>query len=165
MSAPWSGRRPLEAAERTRVTDLMNKDVVTVRADVSVDSLIELLLDRGLSRVPVVDETGQPVGMVAKTDLIVASHWSGDTEAERPAIPVSSNVRYTPEGFHVHPTGAVVRDVMTPMLVSLPETASVAEAAQLMATQHLHGVPVTSASGELVGLLSTSDIVGWVAGL
>lgn len=159
-------RPPLETAQHTRVAELMSTDVVTVRPDLSIESLVEIFLERGLSRVPVVDDEGRPIGVVAKTDVVTDSHFRGDTTEEgRPELQRSPNVRYTPEGFHTHVTGALVGDVMTPTIVSLPESASVAHAAELMATQHLHGVPITSSSGRLIGLLSALDVVGWVAGL
>jgi CBS domain-containing protein len=159
-------RRPIEVAERTRVADIMTRDVATVRADLSVDSLVELLLARDLSRVPVVDDNGRPIGMVAKTDVIVDRHVRGDTVEEGPAtIPVSRNVCYSPAGFHLHTEGVTVDDVMSRSVASLPETASVSQAAVLMATSHLHGIPITSASGRVTGLVSATDIVAWVAGL
>jgi CBS domain-containing protein len=159
-------RRPLAAAQRTRVAEIMSREVITVGPDINVDALVDLFIERGLSRVPVVDESGRPIGMVAKTDVLLESHTRGDTVEEAlPEIPVGRNVRYSPVGFHLHELGAVVRDVMNPAVVSLPETASVAEAARVMASRHLHGVPVTSDAGQVVGLLSASDVMGWVAGL
>ncbi len=161
-----SKRRPVEAAESTCVADVMTHDVITVRTDVSVESIVDLMLARDLSRVPVVDAENRPIGILAKTDLIVDRHMRGDTTEEPSAeIPVSRNVRYTPSGFHVHAEGAVVGDVMSRNVVSLPETASVAEAATLMTRSHLHGIPVTSASGRVVGIVSATDIVAWLAGL
>lgn len=41
-------------------------------ADTSQEQLVALLLDQGLSRVPVVDDNGQPIGVVGKTDLVIA---------------------------------------------------------------------------------------------
>ena len=56
-----------------------------------------------------------------------------------------------------------VGSVMTTSVVSLPPAAAVQEAARLMVLAGVHRVLVVDASGELVGLVSSSDIVRAVA--
>ncbi|MBI3181079.1 MAG: CBS domain-containing protein [Myxococcales bacterium] len=165
QAPPPARRQPLEEAARTPVTEVMTRQVVTVRPELSLDSLIDLMMNRGLSRLPVVDEEGKPIGMVSKTDLVSRRHAEGDTE-EAPKLPSAPGVAYRESGFHVHevPT-ATVADVMSPAVLSVREDASVAGAAELMAVHHIHGVPVVSPAGKLVGLVSSLDILGWLAGL
>lgn len=52
-----------------------------MRADASQEQLVFLLLDQGISRVPVVDDDGWPIGVVGKTDFMLAQHECGDTKA------------------------------------------------------------------------------------
>jgi len=160
-----SGRQePLPEARRIKLSDVMTREVVTVSPDLSVESLVDMMLERGISRVPVVDEAGRPIGMVAKTDVLVDSVAHGDHNDWEPAeIPRGRNVFYSPAGFHLYEVGALVGDVMCRGVVSLPESASLADAAELMATRNLHGIPVTS-GGKVVGLISDADVVAWVAG-
>src|SRR4029079_18434500 len=57
-------------ADRTPVSAIMTTDVICVQPDVSIESVTRLLLERGISGVPVVDADGVPVGLVSKTDLL-----------------------------------------------------------------------------------------------
>jgi CBS domain-containing protein len=49
--------------------------------------------------------------------------------------------------------------------VAIAETATIQRAAQLMVGSQIHGLPVTTDSGELVGFVSTMDILAWLSGL
>lgn len=153
-------------ATRVPVTSIMTRDVLHVRPDVSLESLTELLLRTGLSRVPVVDARGKVVGMVSKTDLVERQQQRGDTgEMLAAVIPLRRGGAFEEPGLHVHEAGATVADVMTREVVALPETATVADAAALMSTLQLHGVPVVSPAQRLLGMVSSLDILTWVAGL
>lgn len=164
---PQHLRPPLEQATQTPVSEIMTREVITVRSELSVESLMQLLLDHDLSRVPVVDEEGRPIGMVSKTDLLLDRHDAGDTAQEGlPPLPAAGGVRYREAGFHVHeePT-RTVGEVMSPTVLSLKENATVANAAEVMAVHHVHGLPIVSKGGKLLGMLSSIDILAWLAGI
>jgi len=52
------------------VRDIMQTDVVTIRADESARALARLLSDAEISGVPVLDHTDRVVGVVSATDLV-----------------------------------------------------------------------------------------------
>jgi CBS domain-containing protein len=52
---------------------------------------------------------------------------------------------------------------MTPVSVTLPEDACVAQAAAIMAYEGIHRLPVIGASHEVVGLISSLDVMRWIA--
>jgi CBS domain-containing protein len=56
------------------VADVMTDDVVTVRPETDVDTILDLLADdeRDINRLPVVDDDGRLVGIIARQDLIRA---------------------------------------------------------------------------------------------
>lgn len=134
----------------------MTRGAVTVRADTSQEQLVTLLLDQGISRVPVVDADGRPIGVVSKTDLVIAQHERGDTEV--------SQADAGGRDRHIHEVGGIVRDIMTPVAFTLPETISVGEAARRLLADNVHAVPVVSSDNRVIGVLSATDIVAWVAG-
>jgi CBS domain-containing protein len=153
-------------AARVPVTSIMTREVLHVRPELSLDSLAELFVRTGLSRVPVVDARGKVVGMVSKTDLVAERQQRGDTEEGLAAvIPLHGGGAFEEPGLHVHEAEATAADVMTREVVSLPDTATVADAAALMATLQLHGLPVVSPAQRLLGLVSSLDVITWVAGL
>jgi CBS-domain-containing membrane protein len=59
--------------------DLMTQDVALVGSDTTTREIAQLLLERAISAVPVVDPSGAPIGMVSEGDLI------GRSEIERPS--------------------------------------------------------------------------------
>ncbi|MBM3115213.1 HPP family protein [Jeongeupia naejangsanensis] len=60
-----------------KVDSLMSRDPVTVSQATPVHELVPLMADRGLHRLPVVDDDGRLVGMVTQSDLIAALSQQG----------------------------------------------------------------------------------------
>lgn len=119
------------------VSQVMTRSVITVRLDDSVDHVARLFLERNISGAPVVDGDGHPVGVVSKTDLLRAEH-------ERDTV-------------------KVVEHVMTPLNFSLPESAPLSQAAALMAYEGFHRLTIVDATGAMVGVVSSLDILRWMA--
>ena len=156
-----SGRDPAAA---TPVSKIMTPEVISVRSGTSVESVVELMLARGLSRVPVIDEAGRPIGIISKTDLIEESHDRGG-DGEQAPRPRRFDKYVEPRGFHDEAPPRSVDEVMTRTLISAEERDSISRVAELMVSRHVHGIPVVSRKGELVGFVSTMDVLGWLAGL
>jgi CBS domain-containing protein len=57
------------------------------------------------------------------------------------------------------PQTVTLSTVMTPCLVCIPETASLAEAAARMRTYHIRRLVVVNAAGALLGLLALDDLL------
>jgi CBS domain-containing protein len=128
-------RKLHQRADSTPVSRIMSLNVQCVTEDVSLSALASCLLDGGYSGAPVIDEEGKPVGVVSKTDLL------------RHGV--------TPKGR--------VKDIMTPMSFTLHEDQSVSKASALMAYEGIHRLPIVDAAGKVVGLLSSLDILHWLA--
>ena len=54
-------------------------------------------------------------------------------------------------------------DIMTPMSFTLNEDQSISKASALMAYEGIHRLPVVDGAGKVVGLLSSLDILHWLA--
>jgi CBS domain-containing protein len=134
----WT-RRPRKAvptaADLTPLSSVMTADVVCVTPDLGLTALTTLLVERGFSGAPVVDAEGRPLGVVSKTDLL--------------REPLTSR--------------GTVGDVMMPLAFTLPETASLSQAAALMVEEGVHRLPVVSSEGKVIGLLSSFDVMRWIA--
>lgn len=167
-AAAWSATSGPDASatDRTPVSAVMTARVLAVRPDVSLEALADLLLDRGIGGAPVVDEAGRPVGVVSKTDLMREHLMAGETgESVTPGWH-PSRAHFQVEvgrGFHGAAAPASVADVMTPTAFTLSEDAPVAEAAALMAFEGVHRVPVVGGDGRVVGIVTSLDVLRWVA--
>lgn len=149
VSPPSQAFHPLlpPLLEHSRVGELMHRDVHCVGEELSAEELARLFATHQLSGVPVVDEDERLVGVVSRTDLLRAP------EDEEEVVPV----------LHPERAGATAAELMNPAPVVVREELSVPQAAAMMAAAHVHRVLVVSAEGSVVGILTTMDVVRWVA--
>jgi CBS domain-containing protein len=61
-------------------------------------------------------------------------------------------------------SGATVGDVMTAPAVTVGEDTTLERVAELLTEQRIRRVPVVNAAGQLVGIVSRSDVLRWAAG-
>lgn len=146
------------------IRELMTRETICVSDDLPAMDLLALLLEENISGVPVVDERKKPVGIASKTDLLRVLYEGGSLEGPT-RFRGSTGTEYEIEpGFQVAGDGGPkVRDIMMPFAFSMPETAPVINAISLMAMDGIHRIPVVNANGEVIGLLSTLDVLRWLA--
>ncbi len=147
----------LRAAVGASVQSIMSRTTYCLRPDVSVRTAAAMLLDERMSGAPVVDGDGRPVGIVSKTDLLRHLHERGDAVE-------SGGPEAIEAGFHATRIDeTMVRDVMMPVVFAISSDTTIAAGAALMAGEGIHRLPVLDANGAVVGILSTLDVVRWVA--
>lgn len=151
--APERSRRLPPAASGVPVTDAMARPVVTVDPEMGLLELMRLFVTAGIGGAPVVDASGKPIGVVSKTDLLreLYDQSGSATRASIDAPPLESS------------PACRARDLMTADPVVVTEGTSLSHAASLMAQEHLHRVFVVDDDGAITGVLSSSDIVHWLA--
>lgn len=159
---------PMSLANGVSVAEIMSAEVVCVKGDTSVEQLMKLFLERGISGVPVLNDEGKPIGMVSKTDLVREQYErsEGSEKRERPTT-VSTKEGYLydlgPGYYTEEMAGASASDIMTPVVYALRLTDTLSQAAALMAAQGIHRLPVLTADEKIVGLVSSLDIMRWLA--
>jgi CBS domain-containing protein len=136
--------------------DLMSRNLVVVPPETPVAAIAELLAQRHISAVPVVDAAGRPHGIVTEGDLIRRL-------ADAPQGPMTwfLNLFRSPGPLAVRfakAHGKTARDVMSKELVSVGETATAEEIAELMEQHGIRRVPVVK-DGTMVGLVSRADLL------
>jgi CBS domain-containing protein len=125
------------------VSALMTRAFVCVRPEVSLDEVTRLFVESGLEALPVVESDGCLLGFISQTEVMMAIHVGGSSAPPR--------------------APSTVADITLPLVLSLPESASVAEAAAVMAFEGQHRLAVVSPSGVLVGVLSALEVMQWLA--
>ncbi|HLN23547.1 MAG TPA: CBS domain-containing protein [Patescibacteria group bacterium] len=142
------------------VRDVMTAKVQSVTADTTVRQIAKILVDNGISGVPVVDSEGAPIGMVTESDLI-ALDANGTREVGRDwwlahlaeGEPLSSQFLAS-----LDQAERTARDVMTAPVVTIAESAELPEVARLFLSYRIKRLPVLR-EGKMVGIVSRADLV------
>lgn len=117
------------------VRDLMMQPVTTCHVDDLLSTPAQLMWDRDVGAVPVVDADGRLVGMITDRDICMAALMQG-----RP------------------PDDIPVRTAMAKQVFACSPDAPIAEAEAIMRDKQVRRVPVIDADGRLVGMLSLNDL-------
>jgi CBS domain-containing protein len=134
------------------VSDVMTANVAAVGGDATLKQVAELMADRNISGVPVVDAEDHVLGVVSEADIVIkaASH------PERAGVFWRL---FAPEGLDRRRLEAgTAAEAMTAPAVTVKADQSVAEAARIMVDVGVKRLPVV-ADGKLAGIVSRGDIV------
>lgn len=151
--------------EATTVRGLMTAELVTVPQDMEVEHLCTYLTRNGLTGAPVVDGEGRFLGTVSVEDIPQpGATWGGSREEARAAFRALLD-RERVSGELLQAVGAVadlrVADICRRELPAIEADISLEEAARFMRAHRLHRVVVVE-DGSPVGMLSTSDLLGYL---
>ena len=67
-----------KSSDRVSVGEIMTSRVLTIWPDASLDDAVYLMIEHKIKKLPVVDETGELVGIVTATDVIANSSEVGE---------------------------------------------------------------------------------------
>jgi len=152
--------------EQAVVGDIMSRKVVAVHPDLLIERLILLLIDEGLSAVTVVDEHKKPIGVVSKTDLVFDDYEWAELRDEAISLRrVGLGGGEEDSDLYVRELlqSRTVKDIMSGEPITISTHAAVTDVAKLMYENGVHECPVVDIEGELVGMVTTMDVVRWVA--
>jgi CBS-domain-containing membrane protein len=132
-------RRPL-----TQVSDLMNRQPITLPDSATVLQAWHILADKGIGQAPVVDAVGQLVGLLTRADLLSPNRLPDpDSHALVWRALLMQNVK----------------DIMwTPVPSAAPES-DIRHVARVLLDTGLPGLPVVDEHGRVAGFISRSDIL------
>jgi CBS domain-containing protein len=138
------------------IKDCMKKNVIAIKEKTTIAEAAALIVAKHVGILPVVDEQGKPVGVVRLSDLL--------------SLELPDFVHLVTDFDFVHDFGAVettrpahrelarrVTTIMEPVL-TIEEDSGLLRAYATMLQNRLFDLPVTNATGKLVGLVSHVDI-------
>lgn len=141
--------------------EIMTPSIKAVPQSWTMDRLARFLTDNEITGSPVTDETGEIVGIATLKDI---------TEFRWNASRSESDARMTPEEEHearrlrmaiFEEMGKVpveVRDIMTPIVLSVDEQTPVRDIADIMMREHLHRIFITR-DEKITGIVTTYDML------
>ena len=126
------------------VKNRMTTPALTVTPEASFQDALKLMRDHKFRRIPVVDHDGKLVGIVSERDLLHAS--------PSPATSLSVwEVNYLLWKLKVG-------DIMTHHVITISPEAPIEDAANLMVTRKIGGLPVVNNAHEVIGVITETDI-------
>jgi CBS domain-containing protein len=136
-----------------KIAEVMSSDVVTVRTDRSLKEVAEILAEKRISGLPVVDDDGYVVGVVSEADILFKERGP----AARRGVFAWLLDRYGMEG-QLKLEATIAGEAMTAPPIVIGPQRPVAEAAHIMLDRRVNRLPVVD-KGKLVGIVTRSDLV------
>jgi len=135
-----------------KLRELMTTDVITIGPEASLKGAARRMIEAGVSGLPVTDESGSLVGVITEADFV-------KNEAGRRAAKRARLLSWLTRDTEIPDTERNVGDVMTPDVITQGPDVDHAEAARVMKKAGIKRIPVVGEGGELIGLVSRSDIL------
>jgi len=138
------------------VGDVMTTSVVTVKGSTPLKEVAQVLVERGISGLPVVDDVGRAVGVVSEGDLlfkesgaeVLRTHRLGRLLGDQKAAKArEQKLKATTAG-----------EAMTSPAITVRPNQTLAEAARLMTGQLINRLVVVDGE-KLVGIVTRADLV------
>lgn len=132
------------------VKDLMTQSVVTVHPSDRMQVVADIFENQNFHHLPVVDDNRQVVGMVSLHDYykVLNAFTIFSTANSRSANEVTLRALLT-------------RDVMTKQLATIHQDEPIEKAVGMFQENMFHALPVVNDKKELVGILTTMDLLNY----
>ncbi len=126
------------------IKDWMTKDVITVDPEASMMRAAKMMKEKGIRRLPVVDENGKLLGMLSDRDVKEASPSKATTLDVHELYYLLSEIK--------------VKNIMTPNPLTIRDTDTVVKCAAIMHDKKISGLPVLNEQGKLVGIMTQNEV-------
>jgi len=141
-----------------KIGDIMTREVITVAPQTPIREAARLMVDHGVSGLPVVDEQGKLVGVLSEGDLILR-------QKARPRVPWWRGFFQDGEQLareYQKAAGSTVAEVMTRAVISVSPDLPIEATALVLDQRRIRRVPVV-VDGRVVGIVSRGDLVKLLA--
>jgi len=136
--------------------EVMTQNAVTVDPDASIMQAIQLMLQRRISGLPVVNETGELVGIVTEGDLLRRAELGTQKRRPRWIEFLIGPGRLASE--YVSACGRRVHEVMTAPVQTVSEETPLVEVVKIMESRRIKRLPVVR-DGRIVGIVSRANLL------
>ena len=127
------------------VSEIMRREVVTLSAREKLDLTQDLMSLGRVRHLPVVDDDQRVVGIVSDRDLLAAA--------------MTDVLDFEAVSRRTFLRSIEVAEVMTKDVVSVMPDTSIGEVARILVERKIGAVPVVDAGGELLGLVTETDLI------
>jgi CBS domain-containing protein len=138
-----------------KVEELMTRGVVTATAGTSLKEVARLLVERGVSGLPVVDDAGRVVGVVSEGDIVARERGAGRERFDLLAWLTERDAHAVARKLDAHTAG----EAMSAPPITIAKGEPAAKAAAYVIDRGVNRLPVVDDDGSLVGIVSRADLV------
>jgi CBS-domain-containing membrane protein len=131
----------------------MTVDVATVGESTPYREIVDLMTDRRISAVPVVDDFRHVLGVISEADLLYKVELIGEPHERRIFEGRRRHDR------RVKADATIARDLMTAPAVTTYATTTLVEAAKKMDREHVKRLLVIDDLGRIAGIVSRGDLL------
>lgn len=139
-----------------KASDVMTTKVITVPPETTVRAAAELMIQRGISAVPVVGPDGALLGIVSEGDLLRRVESGTERKRARWLEFISNAETLAAEFVKAH--GRKVTDVMTRHVKTAEPGTPLVEIADLIERNRIKRVPIVE-NGKIVGIVSRANLL------
>lgn len=147
---------------RMTVENVMTTDVAAVNENASFHTVAELLISRGVSGVPVLDDDDRVLGVVSEADLLAKQEFKERYYGDDYRPPLRARLRHATgsEGSGYRKSvGETAGQLMTSPAHVTTADVPVVFAARQLDKYGVKRLPVVDADGRLVGIVSRRDLI------
>ena len=120
--------------------DLMRTDLITVLKTATVSEVIDILAEKGITGLPVVEDDMTIIGLISEKDVLQVAY------------------RIIAHSYDPSTSSATVEKLMAKELVTFSPDDNLADICQCFLDRSIRRVPVVD-DGKLVGVISRKDII------
>ena len=131
------------------VSSIMTTDLKTAGPDDATTVLDEIFQQNRFHHVPIVNDEKRVVGIISKSDFLYLLR--GYTVHETDRFRESAKLR-----------GFKVKEIMVGEVVTIRENEPIRKVVALLAENRFRALPVVNSKSELVGIVTTHDIIDMV---
>jgi len=144
-----------------RVSDIMTKEVVSIHPKGKIIEVAEILQEKGLNGVPVV-ENGKILGMITENDLVSRGPISFHIPSLIKVFHEFDLDKYAGKkldgGFRTV-FGADAESIMNSEYVFVSPDMEITELIKIFQEKHVNPIPVVDGERNLLGIVSLADII------
>jgi CBS domain-containing protein len=145
-----------------RAHQIMTRSVITVTPQTTIVDAANLMLERHVSGLPVVDTNGKLVGIVSEGDFIRRSEIGTGRKRGRWLRFILGPGKSASDFVHEH--GRKVSEVMTKSPLTITEDTALADIVEMMERNNVKRLPVVR-DDKVVGIVSRANLLQAVASL
>jgi CBS domain-containing protein len=141
------------------VSDIMTKDVVSVKKETSLKEAAGLLAKLRIHGMPVVDDQNKAIGIITESDFFTKD--SSNIYLPTFLDFVKGDLADTEKGIDkaVLDQTTKVADIMTEKCLMVKPNLSLKELVDLIKESNFNSLPVVDDSGTLIGIVTVMDLI------